>query len=270
MRPSTQPTPLLHEPSRPPVAASRQALEQLRLRALERMNQGESPAQVAAALGMSRAWAYQCRAAARQHGAQALLATTGAGRPCKLTLEQQRQVFACLDGKHPSQCGLTGELWNQRLVRALIEGKLGVTLSQVSVTNLLQRLGLRGRRPLESAAARDPAALAQWTQTTLPTLLEQSRARGAEVLYWEHAAHTETALQRVFVMNAQGAFWFASAPLVLSEARMITLLRKLVGRRRRPICLVLDTPAAQAGAAVAQFIQSTRGRLALHFLPTSA
>lgn len=78
--------PLTSEPPpkkpQPQAAVSRPALELLRLDALERMTHGELAAAMAAALGMSRA-------------------TTGAGRPCKLTPLQQRQVFTCLDGKHP-------------------------------------------------------------------------------------------------------------------------------------------------------------------------
>ncbi|HRN77376.1 helix-turn-helix domain-containing protein [Ottowia sp.] len=43
----------------------RAALEQMRLMALERMREGESPAEVAASFGLHRGWAYKVLAKAK-------------------------------------------------------------------------------------------------------------------------------------------------------------------------------------------------------------
>ena len=57
-------------------------LEEMRVLAVQRMNEGEHPEVVAASLGMNRSWAYKCRAAAkgRGHGLRALRSTKGARR----------------------------------------------------------------------------------------------------------------------------------------------------------------------------------------------
>ena len=70
-------------------------LEEMRMLALQRMNEGEKPAVVAASFGMNRTWAYKVRAAARGRGkgAKALRSTTATGRPRSLTAAQERQVF---------------------------------------------------------------------------------------------------------------------------------------------------------------------------------
>ena len=43
-------------------------LEEMRVLAVQRMNEGEHPDVVAASFGMNRSWAYKCRAAAKGRG----------------------------------------------------------------------------------------------------------------------------------------------------------------------------------------------------------
>ena len=66
---------------------SHETLEAMRLLALERMAEGESPAAVSASLGLHRTWAYKVRAKARGRGKgkRAVRSTKGTGRPRKLS-----------------------------------------------------------------------------------------------------------------------------------------------------------------------------------------
>ncbi|OLG80719.1 hypothetical protein BXO432_10750, partial [Xanthomonas oryzae pv. oryzae] len=47
---------------------SRAALEEMRLMALQRMGEGESPAEVASSFGLHRGWAYKVLARAQEGG----------------------------------------------------------------------------------------------------------------------------------------------------------------------------------------------------------
>ncbi|TCS97780.1 winged helix-turn helix protein [Pseudofulvimonas gallinarii] len=73
---------------------SRAALEEMRLMALDRMREGESPADVAASFGLHRGWAYKvlARAKGQGRGKRALLSRKATGRPRTLTPAQERQV----------------------------------------------------------------------------------------------------------------------------------------------------------------------------------
>lgn len=51
---------------------SRAALEELRVMALQRMREGESPAEVAASFGLHRGWAYKVLTKAKTHSKRAL------------------------------------------------------------------------------------------------------------------------------------------------------------------------------------------------------
>jgi len=84
---------------------SHAALEEMRMVALERMREGESPAAVAASFGFHRSWAYKIRAMARGRGrgARVLRSTKGTGRPRKRTAKQEREVFSWINGKNPRQ-----------------------------------------------------------------------------------------------------------------------------------------------------------------------
>jgi hypothetical protein len=57
-------------------AVSRSALEEMRVMALHRMREGESPSEVAASFGLHRGWAYKVLVRAKGRGERALLSTT--------------------------------------------------------------------------------------------------------------------------------------------------------------------------------------------------
>ncbi|OLK77862.1 helix-turn-helix domain-containing protein, partial [Xanthomonas oryzae] len=58
---------------------SRAALEEMRLMALQRMGEVESPAKVAASFGLHRGWAYKVLARAQEGGAGELMPRRGGG-----------------------------------------------------------------------------------------------------------------------------------------------------------------------------------------------
>ena len=115
----------------------------MRLIAFERMNEGETPAAVAASLGMHRGWAYKvlARASGRGCDRRALLSRKATGRPRALTDAQQQQVFTWVNGKNPRQHGFDFGLWTRQIVRELVEQKFAVRLSLACIGALLARVG---------------------------------------------------------------------------------------------------------------------------------
>jgi transposase len=129
--------------------ASREALQEMRLVAFERMNEGELPAVVAASFGMHRGWAYKvlARARGRGHGKRVLLSTRSTGRPRILTPTQERQIFCWVNGKNPRQYGFDFGLWTRQIVRELVERRFGARLSLSTIGTILARLGLTAQKP---------------------------------------------------------------------------------------------------------------------------
>jgi transposase len=269
-----------------------EALEEMRKLAVQRMNEGERPAAVAASFGMHRSWAFKCRAAARGrgNGVRALRSTKASGRPRKLSAAQERQVFRWVNGKNPQQYGFDFGLWTRQIVQSLVLERFDTQLSLASIGTMLARLGLTVQKPLQRAYQRDPQAIEQWQRVVFPSIAAQARRQAAEVFFWDEsgfradAVHGKTwgrrgqtpvvdrpgqrqSISAASAVNSKGAFWFQTYAGALTGELFVELLRKLMHRRKKPVHLVVDGLPAHKKAMVKQYVASTAGRLTLHFLP---
>ncbi|WP_206001735.1 IS630 family transposase [Paraburkholderia aromaticivorans] len=267
-------------------------LEEMRILAVRRMAEGEHPDDVAASFGMHRSWAYKIRAQARGRGrgVRVLLSTKGTGRPRKLTQAQERQVLRWINGKNPMQYGFEFGLWTRNLVRELVQREFGVTLSLASVGAMLARLDLTPQKPLQRAYQRDPEAIERWQRDTYPAIVRQAREESADIFFWDESGfradsvHGRTWAQRgetpvverpgqrqsmsaASAVNSKGAFWFATYEGGLSGELFVTLLRKLMFNRKKPVHLIVDGLPAHKKAIVKDYVASTQGKLSLHFPP---
>ncbi len=164
-------------------------LEEMRVMAVQRMREGERPADVAAAFGINRTWAQKCQATARGRGKgiRALRSTKGTGRPRSLTPAQERQVFGWVNGKNPRQHGCDFGLWTRQIVRELVAKRFEVKLSLASIGALLARLNLTPQKPLQRAYQRDPGAIGRWVKETYPAIARQANREKAEVFFWDES-----------------------------------------------------------------------------------
>jgi transposase len=126
-------------------------LESLRIRAVQRIEEGESPEVVIKALGMNRRTIYKWIALYRERGKEALKAKPLAGRPLKPGGGKLRWIFKTVTTKNPLQLKFPFALWTREMVKELIERKYGVKLNAVSVGRLLRKLGLSCQKPLMRA-----------------------------------------------------------------------------------------------------------------------
>lgn len=271
---------------------SHETLEEMRMLAMQRMNEGERPTDVAASFGMHRSWAFKCRAAAkgRGKGLRALSSTKATGRPRKLSAAQERQVFRWINGKNPQQYGFDFGLWTRQIVQSLVLERFDTQLSLASIGAMLARLGLTAQKPLQRAYQRDPQAIEHWQRVAYPAIAAQARKDGAEVFFWDEsgfradAVHGKTwskrgqtpvvdrpgqrqSISAASAVNSKGAFWFQTYPGALTGELFVELLKKLMYRRKKAVHLVVDGLPAHKKAVVKQYVAGTNGRLTLHFLP---
>lgn len=263
--------------------------------ALQRMREGESPADVSASFGLNRTWAYKVRNAARGrgNGLRALRSTKATGRPRSLTCAQERQVFGWVNGKNPLQYGFDFGLWTRQIVRELVAKRFEVDLSLASIGSLLACLGLTAQKPLERAYQRDPQAIEQWMTQTYPALAGRAKREKAEVFFWDESGfradcvHGKTwaakgkspvvlrpgqrqTISAASAVNSKGAFWFETYEGALTGELFVMLLEHMMSKRKRAVHLVIDGLPAHKKAVVKEYVKSTIGRLTLHFLPRYA
>lgn len=267
-----------------------QTLEAIRLMAIERVREGEHPADVIASYGFNRTTIYKWINAAEEAGDEALRSTTATGRPRTLTPAQEQQVFRWVNGRDPRQYGLDFGLWTRAVVAELIEQKFGVKLGLTAIGELLAKLGLTPQKPLQRAYQRDPEAIEKWQRERYPAIARQARMEQADVFFWDEsgfradAVHGKTwgvrgqtpvvqrpgqrqAISAASAVNAKGAFWFCTYAGALNAELFVVLLKKMMRYRRTPVHLVLDSLPAHKKACVREYVESTKGKLTLHFLP---
>src|ERR1017187_7142277 len=123
-------------------------LEEIRIRAVQQVQAGESPEAVIRALGFSSRCIYSWLAMYRAGGWDALKAKRIPGRPRKLAAQNLQWVYRTVTGKNPLQLGFPFALWTRGMIAKLIAKHCGVRLSLVSVGRLLAQLGLTCQKPL--------------------------------------------------------------------------------------------------------------------------
>jgi transposase len=260
--------------------------------AVARVQEGEQPSEVIASYGFHRCTIYRWLKAVRGRGQgfKALAARPATGRPRTLTVAQERQVFRWINGKHPRQYGFDCGLWTRQIVRDVIVQRFGVRLSLASIGAVLARQGLTPQKPLQRAYQRDPAAIVRWQRETYPAIARTAKRDQAEIYFWDESGFRADAVQgrtwgakgqtpvvsvpgqrqrisAASAISAKGAFWFATYAGGLTGERFVTVLRRLLRGRRKPLHLILDGLPAHKTKAVTQYVADLDGKLTLHYLP---
>jgi transposase len=136
-----------------------QELQRRRLRAVELVQQGESPDDVAHFLGCGRSSVYTWVKLARQTP-EKLAAKPHTGPKPRLSAEQLSELEALLL-KGAKAHGWRTELWTAQRVAQLIERHFGIRFHPEHVRKILKRrLHWTSQKPQRKARERDEAAIA--------------------------------------------------------------------------------------------------------------
>ena len=105
----------------------------------------------------------------------------------KLSEKQRQQVKRWILGKDPRQYGFDFGLWSRRIVKALIQEKMGIEVGITAVGRLLASLDITPQKPLRRAYERDPQAVEQWRKQTYPKLRRRAKRVGAMIFFLDEA-----------------------------------------------------------------------------------
>lgn len=268
-------------------------LEFVRRTAVQRVRNGERPSEVIKSFGFCRTSIYKWLRAAELEGDNALRSRKGTGRPPELSDEEKRKVRTWICGKDPRQHGFDFGLWTRKLVKQLIEERFGARLGLTTVGRLLAELGITPQKPLRRAYERDPEAVEHWTKVEYPKLKKRAKMQGAKVFFLDEAgvrsddppgrtwgARGETPIVRtsgqrqsvnaISAVNAQGGFWYSVYTGSFNATRFVKFLKDFMKGRRSPVFLVVDGHPSHKAKLVQRYVESTEGKLELHFLPPYA
>ena len=271
-------------------ALDHRTLEEIRIRAVQQVEAGESPEEVIRALGFGRTVIYDWVAKYREGGIEALRAKPIPGRPSKLDGKQLRWIYKTVTGKNPLQLRFEFALWTRGMVRELIRERFGVRLSEVSVGRLLRKLGLSPQKPLRRAYEQDLKLVEAWRTKDYPKIRALAKRERATLFFSDEAGvrsdfHAGTtwavkgktpvvpATGKRFGMNLisaispRGDFRFMAVDGRMNAEKFIVFLKRLIHNAKRPIFLIVDRHPSHRARKVLAFVRSTKGRLRLFFLP---
>jgi transposase len=160
-------------------------LERRRKRAVELVEQGESPTVVARILGVRRSSLYRWLHLARQpHG---LDRKPAPGPTPALSDEQLAQLEALLLQGAKAH-GWPNQLWTAARVARLIERRFGVKHHPEHVRKVLKhRLNWSSQKPRRKARERDDKEVERWKDDELPRILREAFKRQAHVVFLDES-----------------------------------------------------------------------------------
>jgi len=153
---------------------SPEELERRRRRAIELLDEGYGPVDVARALGVDRRSVRRWKAAYREDGIEGIEARPATGRPPKLDARSRRQLERLLL-KGAKAAGFPSDLWTCPRVAMLIKRRLGVQYHVDHVCRLLHSLGWTPQRPQRRATERDEARIQSWVKHEWPRIKKKPR-----------------------------------------------------------------------------------------------
>jgi transposase len=174
-------------PSRDARELDHKTLEEIRIRAVEQVQSGESPEIVIKALGFSRSCIYTWLARYRSGGWGALKARALKGRPAAIGAAQIKWLYETVTGNNPLQFRFEFALWTREMIRLLLREEFSLQLSVTSVGRLLRQLGLTCQRPLYRATEQDPERVRYWREEEFPAIRRLAKEAGAAILFGDEA-----------------------------------------------------------------------------------
>jgi len=169
-------------------------LERRRRRAVELLEQGESPAVVARILGVRPSSLHRWRRMARQAGGLAAKPAPGPTR--RLTDSQLTQLERLLR-QGATAHGFPNQLWTSARVAQLIRRYFGVAYHPDYVRRLLRRrLGWTSHKPQVRARQRNDKEVERWKADEFPRILREAWRRGARVAFLDESGFLLTPLVR--------------------------------------------------------------------------
>lgn len=160
-------------------------LEHRRRRAVELVEQGESPTLVARILGVRPTSLHRWRRMARKpHG---LDARPVPGPTPRLTDYHLRMLERLLHQGAPRH-GWPNQLWTADRVARLIRERFGISLHPEHVRKILKhRLGWTSQKPKRKARERNDKEVERWKGDELPRILREAWKRQAHVVFLDES-----------------------------------------------------------------------------------
>lgn len=265
-------------------------LEELRIQAVKRVENGESPEAVIKALGFSRARIYDWLARYREHGIDGLRSRKATGRPPRLNDRQIQQIYQLMVDNDPRQLHFEAALWTRTTVQDLIQQELNVHLSEVSVGRLLAKMGLSPQRPVLRGGRNNQTLMLDWMTKDFPAIKKMAQKEQAAIYFGHETSirsdyHSSKAavslgeasaitsigsrskVNLISAISTKGVLRFMATETMVKADFFHEFLHRLMDKAPHPVYLIIDRYSTPRSKKVRDFIASTEDKLKILYLP---
>lgn len=265
-------------------------LEALRMRAVNRVQCGESPETVSKAIGINRTTIYEWLAKYRDGGWDSLKSRPTPGRQPIMNGKQIKWVFDVVTQKNPQQMQFEFALWTREMIQKLIARKYKIKLGLKSIGKLLAQLGLTCQRPLYRAIQKNESLVREWIRKIFPKIKRRAVVEKAEI-YFGDAAHIRSdhhsgrtwaikgqtpivtstgsrfAFSLISAITAKGQMRFMVVEGGVNSDVFIQFLKRLLIGAKRKIFLIVDNGSSHNSKKTREFVASQTEAIELFYLP---
>src|SRR3954451_7873750 len=156
------------------TAEERARREQVRLAAVEWIEEGASDREVATRFRVTRMSANPGRRTRAEGGRRALASKGAGGARCRLSPAQLDELQVLLDAG-PAAWGWADQCWTLPRIAAVVRERFGVDYTLPGVDLLLHRLGWSVQVPARRAAERNEERISAWRKETWPAIKRPRR-----------------------------------------------------------------------------------------------
>jgi transposase len=265
-------------------------LEWIRKEAVKRVVRGgESPEVVIAGYGLDRTNIYKWLRMYKAGGWKALKSTKAKGPKKKITKKEIKQLKRWLV-KDPRQLHFSFGLWTLEMVQLLIKRKFKKDLHLTTVDRLLDRIGYTHQKPLFRAWQQDPVRVQAWLDNEYPAIKKEAKKERRKIFFEDEAGFRSTdtkgktwaargkrpivrttgarfGFNAISAVSAKGEFRFSIYEENFDGDVFIDFLKRLLESVHGKITLIVDGHPVHKRKKVREFIEGTKGKLKLYFLP---
>lgn len=268
----------------------RRATFEERLLAVQAMENGSSPDEVAKIFKVARSSVFDWQKAYREGGEDALRTKKTRGPKSKLNDGQMSQLYRLVADNDPRQLSFGLALWTRGMIQELILRQFGIRLSLVTVGNILAKLGMSPQRPLHRAYERDPEKVKEWKDEKFPEIQARAKREGAAIFFADeasvrtnyHAGTTWAPIGKTPVVLGSGKYDSISMISAVSprgelhfqinedgtrKEEFLEFCKKLVADVGRPVFLILDNGPIHHSTILKEYVEKSEGMLTIFFLP---
>ena len=273
---------------RPPKQSKHQLLEQKRMKAMEMINSGTRPTEVARLLDVSYRSVCLWRKAVRTGGDVALKSRGRPGPAPQMTEDQRTILKSALIGGAVN-AGYDSQLWTLKRVQAYIRKTFSIKLSIPTTFYLLKNMGFSSQKPQKRARERDPKKVEEWKEHKWPAIKAKAEVEGRTIVFVDESGISQKPARAAtwapigetpvieFNFNWKklsaiagvsfDSFWFALHEGSIKSEQIITFVDQLRKKINKKVLLVWDGLRAHWSGDVRRHIESLGDEIHVEQLP---